>query len=123
MAKMHLGATGSIFQRAQALRAAETVAEKLLWKRLSNNQLGVKFRRQHPVLNYIVDFYCHSRKLVIELDGSVHDLPEQRFHDANRMLALSSHGLKVIRFTNEDVIDSIDRVVMEIETCIYPDHK
>ncbi|MBL7852350.1 MAG: endonuclease domain-containing protein [Cyclobacteriaceae bacterium] len=113
---MHLGAPGQIFDRAQSLRANETKAERLLWERLSKNQLGYKFRRQHPILTYVVDFYCHAKKLVIELDGSVHELVEQRFNDMTRTDALTHYGLKIVRFKNEDVFSDIDKVVRTIES-------
>lgn len=112
---MHLGASGRIFDRAQTLRANETKAERILWKRLSKNQLGVKFRRQHPVLKYVVDFYCHSSKLVVELDGSVHELPEQRFNDMTRADALTNYGLTIIRFKNDEVLFDVEQVVRAIE--------
>lgn len=118
--RMHLGATGRIFEHAQSLRGTETMAERLLWGRLSKNQLGVKFRRQHPVLNYVADFYCHSAKLIIELDGSVHETPQQQFHDQVRTEALSAHGIKIIRFRNEDVISSIDQVLEKIRIHLTP---
>ena len=113
---MHLGAPGQIFDRAQSLRANETKAEKLLWERLSRNQLGYKFRRQHPILTYVVDFYCHAKKLVIELDGSVHEPAEQRFNDMTRTDALTQYGLKIMRFKNEEVFSNLDQVVITIES-------
>lgn len=121
--RMHLGASGRVFEHAQLLRGTLTKSERLLWNRLSRNQLGVKFRRQHPVLNYVADFYCHSAKLIIELDGSVHEAPEQQFHDQVRTEALSAHGIKVIRFRNEDVILSIDQVVEKIRIHLDPPAK
>ncbi len=113
---MHLGASGLIFERARALRNRETKAERILWEKLSKKQLGVKFRRQHPIATFIVDFYCHSHKLAIELDGTVHDLPEQRFHDKTRTGILDSFEVKVIRFTNQEVHSNVDRVVESIRT-------
>jgi len=70
--KMNFGASSRIFINAKSLRSNMTFAEKLLWSRIRNNQLGYHFRRQHPASNYIVDFYCHKLQLVIELDGSIH---------------------------------------------------
>ena len=67
--KLFLGANKFLFDMAGQLRRDETKAEKLLWSKLRNKQLGVKFRRQHPLYSYIVDFYCHSHRLVIEVDG------------------------------------------------------
>ncbi len=67
--KMHYGASKLIFQRAEELRKFPTHEEQIVWGYLADNQLGVKFRRQHPLLLYVADFYCHSLKLVIEIDG------------------------------------------------------
>lgn len=111
---MHLGASAVIFRTAQLLRLRETPAEKLLWSRLRNNQLGVKFRRQHPMLNYVVDFYCHSAKLAVELDGPIHETAEQKFHDMERTDALGRFRLTVIRFRNDEVINDVDQVVDKI---------
>lgn len=74
--KLFLGADNIIFQNAKSLRNTQTAAEKLLWGGLSGSQLGCKFRRQHPLGLYIADFYTHQYKLVIEIDGSIHNLPE-----------------------------------------------
>jgi len=76
---------------------------------------GIRFRRQHPVRNFIVDFYCHSAYLVIEIDGSIHREEEQAERDVNRTYDLESLGLHVIRFTNEEVISDIDNVLKTIE--------
>jgi cyclase len=82
--KMFLGAEAPIFRNAEALRFRMTAAEELLWRYLKNSQLGEKFRRQHPLGIYIADFYCHKHKLVIELDGSIHQLPEIAINDIER---------------------------------------
>ncbi|MEP6948737.1 MAG: DUF559 domain-containing protein, partial [Ginsengibacter sp.] len=63
---MHFGASKTIFQYADALRKNMTITEKIIWEKLSKNQLGVKVRRQHPIEKYIADFYCHELKLIIE---------------------------------------------------------
>ncbi|MGN6178582.1 MAG: endonuclease domain-containing protein [Mucilaginibacter sp.] len=82
--KLFLGADRLIFQKAEALRHNPTQAEMLLWGYLKGSQLGAKFRRQHPLSIYIADFYCHQYKLVIELDGSIHNNPEVALHDNER---------------------------------------
>src|SRR6185369_13752956 len=69
---MFYGANHAIFQRAQELRSTMTTAEEILWNVLRINNWKLKFRRQHPVANYVVDFYCHRIRLVIELDGAIH---------------------------------------------------
>jgi very-short-patch-repair endonuclease len=74
---MYFGATPDIFKKAKELRKCETEAETILWKRLNRNQiLGLQFRRQHPIDRFIADFYCAKIKLVVEVDGSIHELPE-----------------------------------------------
>jgi very-short-patch-repair endonuclease len=73
---MYFGAKPDIFKLAKELRKAETEAEKILWSKLNRNQiLNLQFRRQHPINIFIADFYCPKIKLVIELDGSIHELP------------------------------------------------
>jgi len=70
---MHYGASNLIFQRAEELRKYPTHEEAIIWGYLSGSQLGIKFRRQHPIFLYVADFYCHSLKLVIEIDGGIHE--------------------------------------------------
>lgn len=111
---MHEGAKPILFQRAQNLRKRETEAEKILWQKLSNKQLGVKFRRQHPLYRFIVDFYCHELRLVIELDGSVHDIAEQADYDQFRTMLIHQLDIKVIRFGNDEVFDDLDKVLEAI---------
>jgi len=72
---------------------------------------GVRFKRQHPILYFIADFYCHKAKLIIEVDGGYHNLPEQYMYDMNRDEELDEFGLKVIRFTNEQVFNDIENVL------------
>lgn len=109
------GAPSSSFLKAQALRKNETEAEKILWERLRNNQLkGYKFRRQHPISLFIADFYCHQLKLIIEIDGEYHHLPEQIEKDLERTQILESNGLQLIRFTNEEVQENLEDVIAKI---------
>jgi very-short-patch-repair endonuclease len=112
---MHEGARPQIYKNAQALRARMTEAEVKLWAELSNNKLlGFKFRRQHPFNRYVLDFYCHKLKLGIEVDGSIHELEGQKILDAQREQHLFEFGLKVIRFTNEEVVNDIEMVKSKI---------
>lgn len=112
---MWKGAPQSSFLKAQALRKNETKTEKILWERLRNNQLkGYKFRRQHPVGLFIVDFYCHRLKLILEIDGEYHNLPEQIKKDSERTQILESSGLQLIRFTNEEVHENLEDVIAKI---------
>ncbi len=116
---MWKGAPSDSFSKAQFLRRNETKAEKLLWEKLRNNQLGgLKFRRQHPVNIYIADFYCHKFKLIIELDGDYHNQEEQKQKDEVRTEVLRLNGLKIIRFKNEEVEQNINQVLITIKNKI-----
>ena len=116
---MWKGAPSDSFSKAQLLRRNETKAEKLLWEKLRNNQLGgLKFRRQHPVNIYIADFYCHKIKLIIELDGDYHDQEEQKQKDEVRTEVLRLNDLNIIRFKNEEVEQDINQVLTTIKNKI-----
>ncbi|SDG96591.1 Very-short-patch-repair endonuclease [Dyadobacter soli] len=117
---MHEGAKPILFQRAQDLRKRETEAEKVLWEKLSNKQLGVKFRRQHPLYRFVVDFYCHELRLVVEVDGSVHDSSEQTEYDEFRTMLINQLDIKVIRFRNDEVFNELDKVLEIIRQHILP---
>jgi len=112
--KLFLGAHAKIFENAKALRYNMTPAEEFLWEKLRINNRNIKFRRQHPLGNYIADFYCHQYQLVIELDGSIHQLPEIQIRDQEKQAFLESEGLKVLRFTNQQVFKNSERVLEEI---------
>ena len=94
------------------LRKELTPAERKLWALIRNDQLGVNFRRQHAIGNYIPDFVCIEKKLIIELDGSQH--LEQEEYDEERTKYLNALGYKVIRFWNNDVTNKIDGVILAI---------
>ncbi|MDH6305847.1 very-short-patch-repair endonuclease [Parabacteroides sp. PF5-5] len=112
---MFYGAPPILFELAKELRLQETEAEKYLWQFLSGKQFhGYRFKRQHPILYFIADFYCHKIKLVIEVDGSYHRVPEQYEYDKNREHELEELGIRVIRFTNEEVLFDIDSVLKKI---------
>ena len=98
--------------RAIELRKEPTPAERKLWAIIRNDQLGVNFRRQHAVGNYIPDFVCIEKKLIIELDGSQH--LEQEAYDNERTKYLELLGYRVIRFWNNDVTNNIDDVILAI---------
>jgi very-short-patch-repair endonuclease len=105
--------TEAIQQRARELRRAQTPAEQKLWARLRHKQLyGLRFRRQHPIERFIVDFCCVARKLVVEIDGHSHAL--QAEYDEDRTAWLEERGYKIIRFTNEQVNHQLDAVLDEI---------
>ncbi len=115
---MFLGANHLIFKNAESLRENMTPAEMVLWGRLKGSQLGVKFRRQHPLGIYIADFYCHQHKLVIEIDGAIHLQPEIELKDIERQKNLEADGIKVIRFKNESVFKQIEEVLKTIKDVI-----
>ena len=83
-----------------------------------NKTHGIKFRRQHPYSNYILDFYCHTFKLVIEIDGSIHDKEEIKENDEIRQSLLEADGLSVIRFTNDELLKRSESVINTIEEII-----
>ena len=92
-----------------------TATELLLWSRLRAKQFeGLKFRRQHGVGPYIVDFYCPERRIVIEVDGDTHAEADQVVRDKERDLYLASLGLEVVRYTNGDVVDNLEGVLLDL---------
>ena len=101
--------------RARDLRKRQTYPEAILWQYLRASRLdGLKFRRQHPIDRYFADFACESLMLVIELDGKVHDEDEQQLNDYHRQQAIETLGWSVIRFTNDQVTDSLPTVLAAI---------
>jgi very-short-patch-repair endonuclease len=104
----------AIQQRARELRQQITAAEELLWSRLRNRQLGaLKFRRQHPLGPFIADFCCPACRVVVEVDGDIHDFQPDR--DKVRTEQFEQHGYQVIRFRNEQVLNDIKGVLEAIE--------
>ena len=103
-----------IFSKAKELRNTLTPAEQVFWLRLKEQFPKYKFRRQHPISIYIVDFYCHKLKLAIEIDGSVHDSEEAKLNDVKRQNDLETLNLIVIRFTNNQVKNEIELVIERI---------
>ena len=112
--------SAQIQQRARELRKDMTPAEKLLWSRLRSKQLkGLKFRRQHPLGPFIADFYCAARRLVVEIDGDIHDLQPER--DAARTEQFKQYGYRLIRFRNKQVLNDIEEVLTAIEAACTVD--
>ena len=108
---------GKMKAKAQELRREMTVQEKRLWYgHLRQHQ--AQFRRQKQFGRYIVDFYCSSAKLVIELDGAQHGTEEGRIHDRNRTAYLESLGFAVLRFSNHEVDDQFEAVCARIDQCV-----
>jgi very-short-patch-repair endonuclease len=116
---LHKGAKPALFEYARLNKQTQTPAETLLWQHLRNRRLkGHKFRRQHPISDFIADFYCAEQKLIIELDGGYHDEPDQQQYDEGRTCELKDIGIKVIRFTNQEVLncikDVLERIIAEL---------
>lgn len=108
---MFYGADHKIFEKAKQLRNNMTGSEKLLWNELKNRDtFKVKFRRQHPIDIFIADFYCHECKLVIEVDGEIHTNSDVKEHDDGRTHDIEKLGIKILRFTNNEVINDIQNV-------------
>jgi len=100
---------------AKELRANRTEAETHLWQFLRARHLGgYKFRRQHPIGNYILDFYCPEKKLAVELDGGQHAAIDQMIHDQNRTATLAEMGIIVLRYWDHEVFQNTDGVVEDI---------
>jgi cyclase len=112
------GAHPLIFENAKHLRKNMTDAERLLWYYLKEGVDGFKFRRQHPLGVYIVDFYCHKGRLVIEIDGSIHNVVNVKENDAVRQQWLEEVGFIVLRFTNKEVLENVHVVLQKIRTQI-----
>ena len=113
---MFYNAKPIIFERAKAMRENMTPAEKAVWELLRSNKiLSLRFKAQHPIDIFVADFYCHQLKLVIEIDGGIHKSSDQKEYDIGRGAELEHWGIKVIRFTNEEVENNITHIQNEIE--------
>jgi len=107
---------GYLKGRRKYLRNHLTSAEATLWRELKGKKLyGLKFRRQHSIENYIVDFYCASHKLIIELDGQIHDNSENELCDAKRDKRLEELGFQVLRFENSIVFNHPETIFEEVK--------
>ncbi len=114
--ELHMGASKEIFSNALLLCKEMTQAEIELWQALRDRKLsGFKFRRQHPLKHFIADFYCHKAKLVIEVDGEIHQQAANVEHDAGRAFELEKLGIRIIRFSNKQVLTELEIVLNEIE--------
>ncbi len=108
----------NLLDRRRELRNNPTKAEDILWDYLRNKKLGVKFRRQHSIGGYILDFYCIEKKLVIEVDGEIHNKSENKEYDEIRDRFFVDMGFTVLRFTNQEVENNIDLVMEKIKICV-----
>ncbi|HOW30113.1 MAG TPA: endonuclease domain-containing protein [Bacteroidales bacterium] len=112
---LNFGAKREIFENAKELRKNQTEAEIVLWELLRSRRCGgLKFRRQHPVKEFILDFYCHEYLLGIEVDGAVHENDMAKEYDQNRTAELESFGISILRFKNEEVLNNLSKVKSEI---------
>jgi imidazole glycerol-phosphate synthase subunit HisF len=107
-----------IFSKAKELRKMLTPSEQIFWLRLKQNFPEYKFRKQHPISIYIADFYCHKLKLIIEIDGPIHNSEEAKLNDEKRQKDLENLNLTVIRFANEQIKNEIERVIEMISSTI-----
>ena len=113
---MYYGADSDTLRAAHILRRSMTKAEAVLWKKLKDRKLfPTKFRRQHPIIIFIVDFYCHEYRLVIEVDGDIHNDEIVIQYDSIRTDVLNNLGLKVIRFSNDQILFSLNSVIEKIQ--------
>lgn len=110
-----------LIDKCRKLRRELTDVEKLMWRMLRNRQLaGAKFRRQHLVGPYILDFYCHEAQLAIELDGGQHAETNHILYDSERTIFLSEKGIRVLRFWNKDVLFHTESVLETIWNALTP---
>ncbi|HLG39319.1 MAG TPA: endonuclease domain-containing protein [Chitinophagaceae bacterium] len=111
---MFEGASHLVFANAKHLRRHMTEAEKILWTYLKAGISGCKIRRQHPIGLYIADFYCYKAKLIIEVDGSIHNKPEIMEADESRQKELVQMGYTVIRFNIQKIMTGVEEVLKDI---------
>ncbi|UOQ71420.1 endonuclease domain-containing protein [Hymenobacter cellulosilyticus] len=104
--------------RARSMRHAPTPAEEVLWQRLRGNQLGVKFRRQHSIDQFIADFVCLPHKLIVELDGPGHREPDQAEYDQGRSQVLVALGYCILRFPNDEALYETEAVLQTIKAAL-----
>lgn len=104
-----------IFENAKKLRNTMTDSETFLWMHLRNGINGLKFRRQHPIGLYIADFFCYKVKLIVEIDGSIHNKKEIQIQDKLKEDDLIKWGYHIIRFTNKEVHQDVDKVLERIK--------
>jgi len=102
-------------ERARGMRHAATPAEEHLWNCLRGNQVGAKFRRQHSIDRYIVDFVCLPSKLIVELDGAGHLEPDQADYDQGRSALLTELGYRILRFSNDQALHQTEAVLATIK--------
>ena len=105
------------------MRKEATEAERKLWRHLRDGGRGAKFRRQHPLGPFILDFYCHGARLVVEVDGGGHAGTKQAEYDYERSRALSAEGIRVLRFWNSEVMENVEGVLEKIRQALGGEEK
>src|SRR5690349_10702266 len=109
-------------EKRRKLRDQMTKAEVLLWTELKNKKLGVRFLRQYSINSYVVDFYCPSLKLAVEVDGATHCTDEEKEYDRSRQAEIETLNIEFLRFTNPEIYDDLYNVVEKIKAkCKTPD--
>ena len=103
---------------AKELRSNPTITELKIWGQIRNRKLGVEFHRQVPMLQYVVDFYCHELMLAIEIDGLYHNQISQQFYDYDRQVKLEKKGVNFLRFNNDQIQNNMIDVIIEIKSKI-----
>ena len=101
-------------RKAKALRASLTLPEVLLWQALRTRPGGLKFRRQHPAGGYVLDFFCASLQLAVEIDGEAHDRTDRPKHDLDRDVWLGAHGVRDLRIPATDVLTNLEGIIQHI---------
>jgi very-short-patch-repair endonuclease len=115
----YYGSSPEILKRAERLRKEMTETELLLWERIRKNKNGgYRFRAQHPIGKFIVDFYCHEALLAIEIDGSIHQNNIVAERDEGRELEIRKLGINIIRFTSEEIHNNLDKVAITISSIL-----
>ena len=116
---MWKGAHPDVFSKARELRENMTETEKIMWELLNNDPFRkFKFRRQHPLGNYILDFYSHKLELSIEIDGEYHDKHEQKEYDRLRTEFIAFQGIQELRFKNHEVLNDLGEIKFRIQAHI-----
>ena len=110
-------------EKRRQLRNNATYCEKIVWLHLKKRQLGYRFLRQYSVDHFVIDFYCPELKLAVELDGNVHDIPEQKSYDKVRQKYLEAFGIKSIRIKNEEFLGNPNKAFGRIEKAIKNSNK
>lgn len=112
---LHKGSKPATHKYARELRKSETEVEQKLWSLLRNRRLKQrKFRRQHAIAGFVLDFYCHECKLAIELDGGHHAAAGAKDYDSGRTVLLNEHGIMVLRFWNTEILNETEKVLKKI---------